>query len=69
MRIFEDQWDIKDIVLIDNSTHSFGLQIDNGYPILSYYDDQDDRELVALSQYLNTLADFDDFRPVLAESF
>lgn len=25
LRIFEDQWDLKDIVLIDNSTHSFGF--------------------------------------------
>jgi hypothetical protein len=69
LRIFEDQWDLKDIVLIDNSTHSFALQIENGYPILSYYDDQEDRELVVLTQYLLTLSKLDDVRPMLDQSF
>lgn len=69
LRIFEDQFDLKNIVLVDNSTHSFGLQIDNGFPILSYYDDQDDWELVALTQYLMTLKEVEDVRPMLHESF
>lgn len=27
---------LKDIILVDNLVHSFGLQVDNGIPILEY---------------------------------
>lgn len=37
--------DLKDIVLIDNAAYSFGVHIENGIPIVPYYDNKDDREL------------------------
>lgn len=36
---------LKDIVIIDNLIHSFGLQIDNGIPIMDFTDDPNDKEL------------------------
>lgn len=34
---------LKDIILVDNLVHSFGLQIDNGIPILEYKNDEKDK--------------------------
>jgi hypothetical protein len=33
------------MVLVDNKVESFGLQIDNGIPILDFYGDKNDVEL------------------------
>ena len=43
---------LKDIILVDNAVYSFGLQLTNGIPILPFYRDQSDRELVQLVAYL-----------------
>ena len=52
--------------MIDNASHSYGFQLDNGYPVLSWYDDPEDRELVYVSQFLNDLAPQPDVRPMLS---
>lgn len=41
LRIIAER-DLKDIVLVDNLSHSFGFQIDNGIPILEWHDNKDD---------------------------
>ena len=33
--------DLKDVVLVDNSTYSYSMQIDNGIPIIPYYQGKD----------------------------
>jgi CTD small phosphatase-like protein 2 len=43
---------LSDIVLVDNSVYSFGYQVDNGIPIISYYDDPGDEELLHLAYYI-----------------
>ena len=53
---------MKDLVLVDNSVYSFAYQIDNGIPIISYYDDPNDEELLHLMYYIKCLADCDDVR-------
>ena len=37
---------LKDIILVDNAVYSFGFQLSNGIPILPFYYDKEDRELV-----------------------
>ncbi|CAI2384167.1 unnamed protein product [Moneuplotes crassus] len=69
LNIFEDQWDLKDIVLIDNMSLSFGHQNNNGIPILPFYDNKQDNELLHLAQYLKRLANKYDIRPMLRETF
>ena len=56
---------LKDIVLVDNLVHSFGLQLDNGIPILEYRRGQTDKELVALEEMLVEMADVKDVREYL----
>lgn len=34
---------LKDIILVDNLVHSFGLQIENGIPILEYIKGKEDK--------------------------
>jgi CTD small phosphatase-like protein 2 len=60
---------LKDVVLIDNAAYSFGYQIENGIPIISWHDDPDDKELLYLMQYLKTLLTVDDVREVNQTTF
>jgi len=52
--------DLKDMLIVDNLTHNFCLQVDNGVPILDYQDDPDDKELKYLAEYLVQCAEADD---------
>ncbi|CAD8152838.1 unnamed protein product [Paramecium pentaurelia] len=46
---------LKDMVLIDNASYSFCFQQDNGIPIIPFYDNALDKELVYLTTYLMDL--------------
>ncbi|CAD8152903.1 unnamed protein product [Paramecium octaurelia] len=46
---------IKDMVLIDNASYSFCFQLDNGVPIIPFYDNALDKELIYLTTYLMDL--------------
>jgi CTD small phosphatase-like protein 2 len=48
---------LEDLIMIDNSVLSFLFQIDNGIPILPFYANKYDEELVHLTFYLNCLAE------------
>jgi len=56
-------------VLVDNSPHAFGYQLDNGIPIESWFDDKADTELLKLSAFVHQLIGKDDVRPVVREKF
>lgn len=43
------------MVLIDNAAYSYAFQLDNGIPIIPYYEGKYDYELKALESYLNSL--------------
>jgi len=42
----------KDIVLVDNAAYSFGMHLENGIPIIPYYDNKSDKELKMLYDFL-----------------
>ena len=48
---------LSDLILIDNSALSFALNVNNGIPILPYFQDPVDEELRHLNYYLNCLRD------------
>ena len=63
------QRDMKQMVLVDNSPHAFGYQVDNGIPIESWFDDPSDRELLKLERFLRTLHDVADVRELVRQEF
>ena len=54
--------DLKNIIIIDNSVVSFTYQLNNGMPILPYYDSERDNELICLAYYLMRIYDYEDLR-------
>ena len=56
---------LKDIILVDNLVHSFGLQIENGIPILEYLKGREDKELMGLETVLTEMAEVEDVRDYL----
>ena len=61
LNIFKN-FDLKDIVLIDNSVLSFAYHLNNGIPIVPYYKGDKDSELIILSKYLLSIAHCNDLR-------
>ena len=49
-------------MLVDNAAYSFGYQIDNGVPIIPFYDDKNDKELMHLIVYLQQILELEDVR-------
>jgi len=61
--------DLSQVVIVDNSPQAFGYQIDNGIPIESWFDDDQDEELLRLVPFLQSVVDQPDVRPILREKF
>ena len=47
---------MENMIIIDNSVLSFAFQLENGIPILPYYQNKDDIEMENLKNYLTKLA-------------
>lgn len=60
---------LQDLVIVDNAAYSFGYQVDNGVPIISWHDDRNDRELYNLIDYMNVLATSSDVREINRQTF
>ncbi|KAF8413617.1 hypothetical protein HHK36_001609 [Tetracentron sinense] len=61
--------DLAKVFIIDNTPQVFRLQVNNGIPIKSWFDDPSDRALISLLPFLETLVDVDDVRPIIAKRF
>ena len=57
------------MVLIDNAVHSFGFQVNNGIPMVPFYNDKKDREMIYLTHYLKELVGLKDIRPIIESTF
>ena len=60
--IFKDNYNLKDIIIIDNSILSFAYHINNGIPVVPFYDSKQDSELPLLCFYLLLIASYKDLR-------
>lgn len=56
---------LKDMIIIDNNPVSYILNQDNGIPILTWYEDLNDKELINLIPLLKYLSTVDDVRPII----
>jgi len=54
---------------VDNAVYSFAFQLDNGIPIVSWFDNENDKELSNLIGYLSYLSKVDDVRIVNRQNF
>ena len=54
--------DLKDIIIVDNSPLSYSFHPQNGLPILSWFEDKNDRELYNIIPLLIFLSDVKDVR-------
>ncbi|KAM3251162.1 hypothetical protein T459_05286 [Capsicum annuum] len=61
--------DLAKVVIVDNSPQVFRLQVNNGIPIKSWFDDPSDSALISLLPFLEKLAEADDVRPIIAKKF
>jgi Dullard-like phosphatase family protein len=61
LRIFNNVR-MEDMIIIDNSVLSFAFQLDNGIPILPYYNSCEDNELKSLANYLTSICKVQDLR-------
>lgn len=53
---------MEDMIIIDNSVLSFAFQLENGIPILPFYDNYEDNELLFLKNYLCDISTASDLR-------
>ena len=66
LRIFQNR-ELKDMIIVDNLSHSFSFQIDNGIPLLEWQSDRNDNELRYLYKYLKKAHLYNDVRDLNRE--
>lgn len=68
LRIFEGV-PMEELILIDNFAYAYSAQQDNGVPILPFFSQPEDEELVGLTNFLEWLATQEDTQTALRDQF
>ncbi len=61
--------DLRSTVIADNNVLSFAFQLDNGIPVIPFYDEKEDCIMLKITDYLMSLKDADDVRTVNRATF
>ncbi|CAI2382939.1 unnamed protein product [Moneuplotes crassus] len=70
LRIFEKMgYDMKDVILVDNATHCFGFQVTNGIPMVPFFKNTEDLEMIHILHFLKEIAEVHDVRPIFEKTF
>jgi len=64
LRVIQNR-SLSDLVLVDNAAYSFGFQIDNGIPIIPFYDNKNDSELKHLMHFMKSIHNVRDLREIM----
>ena len=59
--------ELKNIIIIDNNPASYIMNMDNGIPIITWYDNLEDDQLIKLIPILKYLATVEDVRPFIRQ--
>ncbi len=54
--------DLKNVIIVDNAAYAFAFQLENGYPIIPFYDCKEDAEIRKLTEYLLKVQNVEDMR-------
>lgn len=54
--------DPKNILIVDDNVYSFAFHLENGIPIVPYFGDKEDKEMIKVIKYLQNIHDKDDLR-------
>lgn len=57
------------MLLVDNAAYSFAFQLENAVPILPFYDDKNDEQLLHLLEFFNEIHDKKDMREECRKHF
>jgi len=60
---------LDELIIVDNAAYSFGYQIENGIPIIPFYENKNDEELKHLIPYLKFLSGVKDPREIIKQTF
>jgi hypothetical protein len=60
---------LKDVIIVDNAVYAFASQLENGYPIILFYDNIKDQEMENLTSYLLSIKDMTDVRVECIKKF
>lgn len=60
---------LSELVLVDNAAYSYAFQVENGIPILPYYEGRNDYELSSLEKYLEGIILAKDVREINKKTF
>lgn len=59
----------ENLILIDNALYSYGFHIENGVPIIPFYENKQDKELLSLKLYIEGLRFAKDVREINRKTF
>lgn len=69
LKILLEGRELKDLIIVDNCTINYMLQLTNGIPMKDYNGDRRDFYLYSLCKYLKTFKDVEDVRNKITEDF
>ena len=67
LRVFGNR-NLEEITIVDNACYSYGYHLQNGIPIIPFYDNKKDEELKNIIPYIKQFID-DDIRTINKNTF
>lgn len=52
----------KDVLIVDDNIYSFAFNLENGIPIIPFYGEKNDKEMIKVIKYLSQIQKAEDLR-------